>query len=91
MRFKAVTVITKNHDVSCVLSEIKYEKTSGKMDAAKIAKLQKSGADAFEYHKSQIEIINSNTIIPADIRAAVKLLVKQGIKSSMCSRSLTRF
>ena len=69
------------HDVSCVLSEIKYEKTSGKMDAAKIAKLQKSGAEAFEYHKSQIEVINSNTFVPADIRAAVKLLVEQGIKS----------
>ena len=69
------------HDVNHTLSKIKYEKAHEKMDAHKIVELQKSGAEAFEYHKSQIEIINSNTFIPADIRAAVMLLVEQGIKS----------
>ena len=41
--------------------------------------LKKSGILSYEYHWRQAELINVNTFVPAEVRAAVSLLLRRGI------------
>ena len=41
--------------------------------------LKESGISSYEYHWRQAELININTFVPAEIRAAVSLLLRRGI------------
>ena len=41
--------------------------------------LKESGILSYEYHWRQAELINVNTFVPAEVRAAVSLLLRRGI------------
>ena len=41
--------------------------------------LKECGMEDYEYHRKQAELININTFVPAEIRAAVSLLMRRGI------------
>lgn len=68
------------HDVNHVLPKIIREQNSEKLDGTKITNLQKSGMESFKHDKHRIELINSNTFVPADIRADVQMLLENVIK-----------
>lgn len=59
---------------------LKVGEKFGTTDIEKIENIRKSLYEEFEYWKKQLEKINSNTSVPADIRTRVDMLIHQGIK-----------
>jgi len=68
------------HPIQQMSFNIKVEKKFGSKDVEKIQNMRKSLYEEFEYWKNQLEKINSNTSVPADIRTRVDMLIHQGIK-----------
>ena len=68
------------HAVYLISSGVEIELENIKEDEKKIKILQRSTERYFEYHQNQIEMINFNILVPADIRADVKLLLREGAK-----------
>ena len=60
---------------------LKDETENREKDASSLEMVRNLCTKDFEHHKDQIKVINTNTSVPADIRAAVMMLVEQGIKS----------
>lgn len=59
---------------------IKVDVEQGNLDEKNIERIKISCLDDFNYWKNEIEKINANTSVPADIRTRVSLLIHQGIK-----------
>ena len=68
------------HSIQQMNFNIKVEKKFGTKDVENMQNIQKSLYEEFEYWKNQLEKINSNTSVPADIRTRVDMLIHQGIK-----------
>lgn len=68
------------HPIHQINFNIKFETEQGTNDAESITKMRPSLKEEFDYWKNELEKINSNTSVPADIRTRVHSLIHQGIK-----------
>lgn len=68
------------HPIYQISFKIKIESEHETNDIKSIQNIRQSLIEEFDYWKTQLEKINSNTSVPADIRTGVDMLIHQGIK-----------